>query len=380
MSEELKNTDIIEDSPQTEAEAAINLMDLIDQAGTVDDDEDEIDVPTQTATDIINNMLDKKSKKLKLSDIKIVSKEEKNQRTDLINAIKKGSPTYSVPCIMSGYSAKMTSLTNRDILALFSSESPVYEYRKSLYNIIYNHIVEFSIAEWKQNRPTFEEWCRLTAFSDLETLLYGIFCTTYQEESVIQYKCPKCGKTISATVKNSSIAQTNKPGVKERISEITRDGVTLQGMRDLSKINLDSKHIDDNITLVEMPATKMVFALSPISIHDFLEYLREYQNDDSVSDETGMTYQYTKFILLPTTEGGSYTKVNDRGDIMNIIKGLNVIDTMTLTKNVQELDREYYIPYGVKEQVCSQCHNEIDFVPMNMENLLFFPLLAYLSL
>ena len=59
--------------------------------------------------------------------------------------------------------------------------------------IIYNNIEDMSIT-----KPSFSNWLKITALTDLETLLFGLFASTYPKESEVTIGCEnrKCEKDI----------------------------------------------------------------------------------------------------------------------------------------------------------------------------------------
>jgi hypothetical protein len=328
----------------------------------------------------INGNVKDMTNEIDLSKIKIVAKDKDSCKRDLADAVSRGEPTYNVPCIASGYSAQMTSLNYSDILALLSNDglSP-FEYRNTLYHLVYDKIKEFSPIEWQTEKPTFEQWSKATALCDVDTLLYGIYHCTYQDKSVIKYVCQYCKHESSNTIVNSSIVRTDiNKNVPIMAKLIEQEGNTTAGLVKLSKVLMTGDHIH-NLTGVVLPRTKMIFFLKLPTVADQLAFIHQYQSQTaSMTGELILCYQMTECIGIPssnpTSSANECSLLTGREDIMNALTGLTVDDMMVLRKKAQDIYANWNVPYGAKDIKCEHCGHTLPFIPMSMEDLLFTPI------
>ena len=283
--------------------------------------------------------------------------------------------SYEVVCLQSGYGATMSALTYKDILTITNANVSSYEARKNLLNTIYKKIQKLSFCE-ENKKPKFDEWLKMTSYGDLETLLYGIYCATFQEKSSVNVLCPYCEKEGTISINNNELIQTegNKAEISNEIDEISKNADSIDKVMDYSIISIDEKHKKKNIKSLMLNKSKMVFNIKRPTMYEILDILKNMKEDviASLSNDTFNMLLCTFSIYVKNKDNDKYFIVKNKNDIVTIINMLSVEDVSDLKQAIDNILEEKYIYYKIKKTTCPNCKKEIYNIPMDIESLLFF--------
>lgn len=283
--------------------------------------------------------------------------------------------SYEVVCLQSGYGATMSALTYKDILTITNANVSSYEARKNLLNTIYKKIQKLSFCE-ENKKPKFDEWLKMTSYGDLETLLYGIYCATFQEKSSVNVLCPYCEKEGTISINNNELIQTegNKAEISNEIDEISKNADSIDKVMDYSIISIDEKHKKKNIKSLMLNKSKMVFNIKRPTMYEILDILKNMKEDviASLSSDTFNMLLCTFSIYVKNKDNDKYFVVKNKNDIVTIINMLSVEDVSDLKQAIDNILEEKYIYYKIKKTTCPNCKKEIYNIPMDIESLLFF--------
>ena len=283
--------------------------------------------------------------------------------------------SYEVVCLQSGYGATMSALTYKDILTITNANVSSYEARKNLLNTIYKKIQKLSFCE-ENKKPKFDEWLKMTSYGDLETLLYGIYCATFQEKSSVNVLCPYCEKEGTISINNNELIQTegNKAEISNEIDEISKNADSIDKVMDYSIVSIDEKHKKKNIKSLMLNKSKMVFNIKRPTMYEILDILKNMKEDviASLSSDTFNMLLCTFSIYVKNKDNDKYFIVKNKNDIVTIINMLSVEDVSDLKQAIDDILEEKYIYYKIKKTTCPNCKKEIYNIPMDIESLLFF--------
>ena len=91
------------------------------------------------------------------------------------NFISKTQLPYTVYALNSAYRADMSGLNYKEINGLRSNSLNSYEKRRKLFKTVYDKIQSMNL----KSIPSFENFLKMTAIHDLDTLLFGIYSKTH---------------------------------------------------------------------------------------------------------------------------------------------------------------------------------------------------------
>ena len=208
----------------------------VNMSVTKEEVKDEIKKETTIDISFIKNNL------IKLDKNEVI---DINQVIQTANTATKGKKVY-VPVVLpvSKYMVKINSLSLIDIDALIHSEhASLHDEKEALYRMIYNKIESTSLDD-KNGKINFDTWAQITANTDMEVLLYGIFSATYPGKRKFNLRCNNYksvqNKDILGLNKDNETKDENK--VEEVKVEKTKEEIDKEIIENL----LEEKLIDSN--------------------------------------------------------------------------------------------------------------------------------------
>lgn len=310
------------------------------------------------------NFLDKISVDLK--EVTVVKKPAIQQVDDINTLFNTNVATFTVTCCQSGYWASMSGLTLAEKNAINNSDGgSIFQFRQKLYKTVYNKIQAMSIP-----KPTFNNWLKITSFSDLSTLLFGIYCQTFIDNNDFDITCGKCGNTTSATVNNQSLVEVRDRSVFEKRDEIIS---TIENGEQLVAKSI--VHKDERIILDE---SKIIVDVATPSLHDHLTLLQSSKQEtlqdyaDTFSAMLFISHLYMLDIKETYNTGHAvYYEVTDKARILSILLKLSNNDGEQLENAIQDKLGKYQINYEIHNVTCSHCKTKLPGIPVDIETILF---------
>lgn len=301
-----------------------------------------------------------------------------DQNNDILTIKNSNSATVQVCCAQSGYIANMAPLNYNEFFKMANSEESNYESKKLTYKTIFDKIASTSVSDWNLNDPkSFEDWLRSTSVYDMETLCYGIFCATYQNEGKYQYMCPHCHTLLDTTLTHDKIIHTADAKAMELlIEDITKNSTDIEEMKRLSLVL--AKH-----ETIQTPSG-IIFELKIPSLYDMLALIRSFTDEELEEMDDGNE----KFVLtmllsiesvfIPVPNKNKYTRLTKKKDIRYLLNNIPVIDIIKIREAVLNSIKKNHITYSIRNVKCTnpKCSNPdeekiIPFVPLNLEEILF---------
>lgn len=305
----------------------------------------------------------KKEKKIKKVDIsKIVTVDNGDpisRQRDLKAALYGNRSAFQIVAAQSGYVAKITPLVNKDIVNILYSNVGRYEYKKNLFQIIYEKIAAFSVG-----KMSFDEWLRCTSAEDLETFYYGLYCATFPDEGKLTITCPNCGNNETVRISNLNLTKTaDRKAMKKLIADVSANATSKDAMKQFSLIGKNDAF--------ELEKSKFIVEIKTPTLWDSLELLRLVPEEIIDKDTTGLTNMlYINKLLVPNGKG-AYIECTDRQELLRIVDNLSIEDAQDLQTAVGTRMDENRITYSIKNYKCSNCGNDIKEIPLSIEDILF---------
>lgn len=301
----------------------------------------------------------KKAKKVDLQKLSINNTDPIRKEEDLRSALYGGKSAFQVAAVQSGYMAKMAPLVNKDIINILYDNLSRYEYKKTLFKVIYDKIVAISAGQM-----TFEEWLKSTSTEDIETFYFGLYCATFPNEGTYSFECPKCHNVETIKINhNNLIKTTDRTKIRKLIEEV-RKVADKKTMKELSLVGKSETY--------ELSDSGIIVDITTPSLWDALEVLRTVPETVIDRDEYSVTNMlYIKQMFIPAKDGSGYAPETDRQEILRIIDNLSIDDSSEIRDLVNEHLNENRITYSIKNIICHNCQNETKDAPISIENILF---------
>jgi len=304
----------------------------------------------------------KKAKPVDLSKISIMDRSPIDKEKDLKEVLYGRMSAVQIVAAQSGYMAKVIPLVHKDQISLIYSNLSAYEYKKTIFKVIYDKVVMFSVGSM-----TFEEWLKNTSVSDIETFYYGIYRATFPD-GTYTFTCPDCGEySIFKINPNNLLKTTDKKKMKELVTAVSKNAINKEAMETYSLINKTEGF--------ELADSNIIMELRTPSLWDLLEIYRNVPETVIDRDEDSVTMMlYIKRFLIPykTADGEiNYTEQTDSQEVLRIIDNLSIDDSTRLKNSLYERENENRISYSVKNLTCPKCKKEIKDIPVSIEDILF---------
>lgn len=330
---------------------------------------EQIEIKSDTKTDLDN------SSDMNIDQInKILNKLESENKQNQINY----APTQIISLI-SGWTAVMNGMSIGDINTISTHQGNVYQAYNRIFKTIYQCIQQSSFSTFKWS---YMDWLKNTALIDYQTLLYGIYCSTWPGVNSYDITCPKCNTTREFKADNSVLVKYATPEVQDRIKAILDDAI-------IDDQQVDNQKFSDELSRmaflklrweITLPKSgdKIIFKIPTLASR--LAYLkRNSSNDDTAQSLKRQSYDsiilaIDKYqiagtqIVLNTATPSHWDIIARRMEMLTSHDGQNIKDTITK----QIVDR-FGVEYSLNGVQCRnpECRAKIKRVPIDMEQQLF---------
>jgi hypothetical protein len=300
-----------------------------------------------------------------LNNITITDKPPLKQINDMKAIFDTTRSTFFVTCCQSGYSAHMSGLTLAEKNAINNSNLDLYGSKQKLYKTIYNKIENMNF-----DKPKFDDWLKMTAIGDWNTLLFGVYCQTFIDNNEFNITCGNCGKVTEVVVDNCSLVEAKDKDVYAKIDEIVASNKTPQDL-------VESAYLYKS-TRIMLNDSKIILDLKIPSLWDNLKLIR------STSSKTLQEYSETLSLMMfithmymldvqttYNTKEPTYYEIKDKDKILSTLLKLSNTDGEVLEDEIENKLGKYNINYQIHNARCAHCHDLIDDIPVDMETVLF---------
>jgi hypothetical protein len=301
-----------------------------------------------------------RAKAVDISKLNILNKTEIDKERDLRNALYGNKAAFQIVAAQSGYMAKVIPLVHKDVVNILYGNLGRYDYRKSIFKVIYDKIIETSVGKME-----FDNWLKVTSVEDMETFYYGVYAATFPNEGAFKYTCQSCDQEHEYTINHANLIKTaDKEKMKQLIDNVSRNATSEQQMREFSLLG--------KMQAIQLNDSKIVAELKTPSLFDSLEILRTVPEKTIDKDAISVTNMlYINKTLIPTKEGNGFIEEPNKTAILRIIDSLPIEDAKELEEAVSERVEENRITYSIKNIKCANCGHEVKDIPISIEDILF---------
>lgn len=283
-----------------------------------------------------------------------------------LSSLKKVRAGYSVVMLHSGYKAEMTALSFQEIAALQTTITDAHAARLKMLRIVLARMSSPSVA-MDENR-----FLNGTTESDLNTLLFGIYASTYPGKNDYTVRCRHCGVENTCVHTPNELIRIRGEEVYATIEAIlASDGDKEQATRDAP--------INKSIS-VQLPTTGVIVEICDPSLQETLRHIDFFQK--KIDPKTGEARRGTegydtlvelavhiKRILLPS--GGGLLPVTDLEAKIQAIGSLPQEDGKALTDALAAEIKRLAVEFRVPDFNCAKCKKTNDDLFLNFERVLF---------
>lgn len=315
-----------------------------------------------------------KVNKIKLEEIETVSlntiKTKKiKKKSDFNKIIKKinNITTTSIVLPISGYVAEMRGCSAYELISLIGNNDNAMLNAQNRWSVIHDKVESTSIG-----KMDFNEFMLNTASSDYETLIYGILCSTYPDDSSMTITCEKCGKRFEHKYSVRSLIRA------EEMSDSLKDAFVTIVDNSISEEAAKAVHNESpikQVKRVKLPMSGIIAEIYVQSAYDLLNKSIKGLNDnkDSKYNDTAVISTLVNTLYIPDVdEPGSYFEVDEALDIAKTLYSMSEKDIMVIRKIGEDMMKDMTVEYGLMNIHCPYCNHYTPTLPVNVEDILFF--------
>lgn len=286
---------------------------------------------------------------------------------------KQGVRKVQVVCTQSGYSVCCLPMNSRELQNYGRDErSKVensYGTNMAIAEAIYRKLTDFSCGAM-----SFEKFLDVTAFPDLETLVFGVYLATYPQFNNFNLSCTykNCQKDFVIPIKSDTLVQVAPGNVtQQQIQDVLYSG---KNPVDLIK---DSKRYT-GIRIFTENKTKMFIVRTP-SINEFYE--RAYRGKrESIIQAYSEDMYFAGYIRSVGTL--DIEKYNETGEIVyyqddrieavdKAIADLSADDKEIFTRRMLDYINRYSVSYQIPRVRCPHCRRIMSQREVSPKSLFF---------
>ena len=292
----------------------------------------------------------------------------------LKRAVQPQSPAFKVAALQSGYTAEMTALSFEDITRLQASALDAHAARMKLLKTLHQHVQEFSCGPIK-----FQDWLKMTAQGDYDTLMYGMYAATYPGENEFDVSCQHCGHQNKVTADVGAMARVESDEVYGEIRKLLDPRTDFKGAIQNSLVG--------RVVRRRLPLSGIVAEIRNPSMQDYLDGVQWYvQMQDP---KTGMLpvelagaetirtlAMYVTRLLVPVPGTSQFAPISETGARISALNKLNQTDGQALVDAVDEESKSLDVSYQLPDYNCAACGKRSEKLYVDFETLLFIKLRA----
>lgn len=337
----------------------INNEQVISEVNTTDEIKKEEPKKELTPEEFLADL------KVDLNNIELV---EENPLTDIKNFnffLNRKSKTQIV-AIQSGYTAAVEGFDYSQINQLVNSTLDEYAMQLLLMQTIYSTINTTSVG-----KLSFEEWCNITSYYDLESFEYANYLETFPGDTSFSIECGSCHQVINAKINNDRLICAKNDLTMERMNEILNNRNNAKAMLNKALVHTKKRvFLEDSKIIIDIK-------LPTIKKHlDLLSSVNAKAKEKARHILTLMLF-FDGLYMLDIQETMNkkkpcYYKVEDRQKIATIVGKLTYNDSKHLSTIINEFIESQTVEFKIKSFVCPSCQTKIRDIPVEIEQLLFF--------
>lgn len=262
----------------------------------------------------------------------------------------------------SAYACFVRGLSLAEKTKLLNNEETIFNDRQKFFMTLYNCIEQIGNIK----KPTFDQWLKITAASDLPNLIYGVYSETYPNGAKIDLKCSneKCGHEFKVEYKPNDLIVTKKGKIFDVFMNIDKNDVTSEFINANSLVN-KSRFIAFNnksVVISLREGASLFNLLNAIKVSPPV-VLNEFQSIIGLST-------VIKEIYLKGPDG-EYSVLNTPKLVLEYLISDRVSPEIedSLEKEMTRI-QDISIQFQIKETECPSCKTKIPALSIEPERLL----------
>lgn len=279
------------------------------------------------------------------------------------------NPTFPVINLKSGYRAFMSALTNNEKIQYLNMSGSAYDRTYMLLKLVWKKMENTSIDN---RRISLDEFLNITAEDDFQTVLYGIYHSTFPDKVTYNVTCPHCRSENKIPLLPSNLIEVlDVENAKRYVNEVLEN--FHKGREFLSESMVA------NPVRIMCPESKVVFELRTSTLRHLLDSMNAMKkfSEQYAPDMINLTKHIGK-CYVPDVDSFATGKPaffdhSETGKVLRVLDFLSKADLTHVRKTIARMIRSYQVRFVLPEFNCasSQCSKLIDKQEMDLINILF---------
>jgi DNA-directed RNA polymerase subunit RPC12/RpoP len=291
---------------------------------------------------------------------------------EAMKAVLGASSVFKIAALQSGYTAEIGPLAFEDISRIQASALDAHAARMKLLKTLHSRIQDFSCGP-----IGFQNWLKLTAQGDYDTLMYGLYAATYPGENDFDVRCRHCGHDNKITVDVAQLARVESDDVYGEIRRLLDPKTDFKGAIQNSLVG--------RVVQRKLPQSGIIAEIRNPSMQDYLDGVQWFVNaqdkttgalpaDIAGAEVIRTLSMYVPRLLVPVKGGSQYLPVTDQMARANLIGRLSRADGQALTDAVDAETKKLEVSYSLPAYNCAACGKKNEDLFLDFEALLFIKL------
>lgn len=308
---------------------------------------------------------------LDLSVIKI-KKNLTDKTLKRIISAKKAPYSTKIVLPVSGYTAVMSACSTYELLDLKYADEIQMENEiamKKKWSIIHSKILSTSLGNM-----SFDQFCQVTSYLDYNTFIYGITAATYGSQvKNIPLEC-ECGSEIDNELMLKSLIRPER--MSDRMLKLFEGCVDNETLLDDAKSYREANAPAMVIKNVRLPLSNYIVSFRIQSVYDYIHYtankLESIKNDRLKFNLATIACNIERILIPDEENAGSFYEIDSLLDEIEVLYNLEDEDNLVVSDQINKLLEGLDMEFGVLNAKCKHCGKITPFVPVPIEDLLFY--------
>jgi hypothetical protein len=281
-----------------------------------------------------------------------------------------GNRRTQIVALQSGYVCMCNAMGSRELRTFGRREGTedTYAYEIAICNAIYSKLSDFSIGALR-----FNDWLNVTAWPDMQTLIFGVYHATFPSKTLFTFDCNYCSKNISTWIDATSLACI--PPGNTMTQQMINDALSSKYKpEDLQKMSNRWTAVD-----VFVDNKRRFFRVKVPSIAEFLNGAYYNKKDQFIQDNYYDMY-YAGYIRgVGVLDIKKYNKTGeidyyydtDTKAIDRAIANIRPEEKRGFDRKVINYITKYSVSYQIPRLRCPHCGRIINQRDVNTRSLFF---------
>lgn len=276
---------------------------------------------------------------------------------------------------MSGFHAQLSGMTYGELTDVaIDPETVDFDRCYKQCSVIYNKLINMSRAPFKD----MDDFLKHFAYEDFALAIYGLYVATFPEVQQLPLTCGKadCKTRFQHYFNTRSLLNFERCSDEwlQRFKKIVYSPAS-----EYDQLVKDAPI--NNSTYLELPVTKYVIEVGPLTMYDYLYKVLFAMDERSFKEMFGenpseqigkdlATLRGIRRIMVPTANGG-YDEYDDIKNMMDALGSISLEENRIIHSIVDELVNNSTAVFGIADIACPKCGTKTNFIPVDIIDLVF---------